>query len=374
MTTPSRDRVVVVTIGLTGNDGASELSRPCVEAFVPRARAGDIDLDVWSLEDSARPAWLADVPAGFRTAQGSRMVFGSFGLRPGAIDAQTMFIVMHVHLLPVLLPVLYRGARVALWLLGIEAWTPLRGMAVRALRQCWRVLAISQYTVDRFRLANPSLASVPVRVCAPRVPDAAPADREPAPSGVGENARPFALIVGRMAAAERYKGHDELIDLWQRVRHEVPAMRLVIAGGGDDETRLRQKVQRLGLEGEIEFAGHVSAGRLAALYRDARFFVMPSRDEGFGLVFLEAMRAGKPCIASPGAAEEIIEPDRHGFIVDSSDDAALLSAILRLSSDDELCRRMGAAAAARVASQFSAARFRDRMYASLDVRAVPVAC
>lgn len=374
MTAVPRDRVIVVTIGLSGADGASELSRQCVEAFVPLARSGDIDLDVWSLEDSARPACLVNVPAGFRTAQGSRVAFGAFGFLPGAIDAQTMFIVTHVHLLPVLLPVMYRRVRVAVWLLGIEAWTPLRGLAVRALRQCWRVLAISQHTIERFRLANPTLADVQVRVCAPRVPAAVPADGEPPALGEGDPSRPFALIVGRMAAAERYKGHDELIDLWPRVRLEAPAMRLVVAGGGDDEARLREKAQQHGLDDAVVFAGHVSDGRLAALYRDARFFVMPSRNEGFGLVYLEAMRAGKPCIASPGAAEEIIQAGLHGFIVDSREDAALLDAIVRLSSDDELCRRMGAAAAARVAGEFTAAHFRDRVYKALDVRAVPVAC
>jgi phosphatidyl-myo-inositol dimannoside synthase len=334
MTNAPRERVVVVTVGLTGADGASELSRQCVEAFVPLARLGDVELEVWSLQDCDRPACLTDVPAAFRSAQGSRMTFASFGLRPGDVGARTMFIVTHIHLLPVLLPVLYRGTRVAVWLLGIEVWKPLRRLTVRALRQCWRVLAISQHTVDRFRQANPSLSQVAVRVCAPGVPRAVRADAQPVLPHGYDLSRPYALIVGRMAACERYKGHDELIDLWRGVEQAVPAMRLVVAGGGDDEARLREKVQRLGLTDTIVFTGHVSAERLAALYRDARFFVMPSRNEGFGLVFLEAMRAAKPCIASPGAAEEIIEADLHGFIVDSRDDVALLGAIVRLSSDD----------------------------------------
>jgi phosphatidyl-myo-inositol dimannoside synthase len=374
MTHAARERVVVLTVGLNGADGASELSRQCVEAFASLARVGDVDLEIWSLQDRDRPACLTGVPAGFRGAQGSRMTFASFGLRPGDVGPRTMFIVTHIHLLPVLLPVLYRGTRVAVWLLGIEVWKPLRRLTARALRQCWRVLAISQHTVDRFRRANPNLSHLAVRVCAPGVPPAVQADASPAGAQAHSPSRPYALIVGRMAACERYKGHDELIDLWRDVERSVPAMRLVIAGDGDDAARLRQKVNELGLSDAILFAGRVSAERLAALYRDARFFVMPSRDEGFGLVFLEAMRAGKPCVTSPGAAEEIIQADVQGFIVDSRDDAAMLSAIVRLSLDDELCRRMGTAAAARVAARFTAEHFRERVYEALDVRAVPVAC
>ena len=83
----------------------------------------------------------------------------------------------------------------------------------------------------------------------------------------------------------------------------------LVVGDGSDLSRLQSKAVRLKLGNAVEFAGNVSEERLYAFYRDCSFFVMPSRAEGFGLVFLEAMRAGKPCIGAEGAAAEIIE---HG--------------------------------------------------------------
>ena len=91
---------------------------------------------------------------------------------------------------------------------------------------------------------------------------------------------------------------------------------LAIAGDGDDRPRLEARVAALGITRAVRFLGRVDDDRLDELYRECRLFVMPSRDEGFGLVFLEAMRAGKPCIGGRGAASEIIRarrdrPDRR---------------------------------------------------------------
>src|SRR5262249_54088385 len=158
------------------------------------------------------------------------------------------------------------------------------------------------HTARRFRAANPDLADRPIEICqlAVRERDPAPVSFEPAVPCAG----PFALIVGRMMAEERYKGHDLLIDIWPSVVAAVPGAGLVVVGDGDDRARLHARAASLG--DRVSFTGHVSDGALARLYRDCAFFVMPSRDEGFGLVFLEAMQAGKACIGAMGAAAEVI--------------------------------------------------------------------
>jgi glycosyltransferase involved in cell wall biosynthesis len=177
-------------------------------------------------------------------------------------------------------------------------------------------------------------------VCRPGAP-ALPAAAPEAVHG------PYALIVGRMNSRERYKGHDTLIDVWPAVRRAVPDARLVIAGEGDDLGRLRAKAG----DG-IEFAGRVEEPRLAALYRDATFFVMPSTEEGFGLVYLEAMRASTPCIAARGAAEEIINDGRDGLIIDAHDRDALVAAMIRLFVDPGTRARLAKAAVERADGEF----------------------
>ncbi len=169
-----------------------------------------------------------------------------------------------------------------------------------------------------------------------------------------------------MAAEERYKGHDVLLDLWPRVTAEVPGARLVIAGEGNDRARLEAKAAPL--EDGVSFLGRVSDETLAALYRHCAFFVMPSRDEGFGLVFLEAMRAGKACIGGIGAAAEIIEDGVTGLVVDPADPEQVLKAVLRLYREPETRERMGRAGAARVAARFTEGHFSRRFLALLRER------
>jgi len=141
--------------------------------------------------------------------------------------------------------------------------------------------------------------------------------------------------------------------------------RLVIAGDGDDRPRLESKARSLGLSDAVIFTGRVSDARLSELYDDCRFFVMPSRDEGFGLVFLEAMRAGKPCIGGRGAAAEIIEHNRTGLIVDPGSHDELAAAVLRLFEEPETCCRFGAAGRERFLSTFTDVRFRTRFAQAL---------
>jgi phosphatidylinositol alpha-1,6-mannosyltransferase len=177
-----------------------------------------------------------------------------------------------------------------------------------------------------------------------------------------------------MATAERYKGHDLLLEVWPAVRDAVPAAQLVVVGGGDDAARLRAKAERLGLDDAVRFEGIVDDSRLAALYRDAAVFVMPSPNEGFGLVYVEAMSAGVPCIVASGAAEEIVEDGATGTVVQPGDSEALQRSIIRFMTHPAERARMGAAAAETARQRFSPAAFAVRLYDLLQLPRVPAAC
>jgi phosphatidyl-myo-inositol dimannoside synthase len=349
-------RVIVLTPMMGGADGISEMTRQWVRVLESRVGRDVGALEVWSLDDLQRPGVAAPATA-FHTARGRRIRFAAFALRHGVASAgDTVMIAMHLHLLPVALPFVWRGARLLPILMGIEAWAPLRPIERAAMQRAWKVAAISTHTVARFRAANPSLAGIPVTVCRP----GAPAMARPAPERIDG---PYGLIVGRMSARERYKGHDALIEAWPLVRRAIPGARLVIAGDGDDASRLREKAA----PDSITFLGRVDEARLAALYRDATFFVMPSTDEGFGLVYLEAMRASTPCIAARGAAEEIITDGRDGLIVDAGDRDALVAAMVRLFVDPQTRGRIAAAGAQRAEGEFGPAALEERVCDLLEL-------
>src|SRR5262249_17932435 len=189
-----------------------------------------------------------------------------------------------------------------------------------------RIVAVSAFSRDRFHAANPTVDRSRVDVChlglAAGLSTTAPGD--PVPS---------ALIVGRMASDERYKGHDLLIELWPEVTAAVPGAVLRIVGDGDDRTRLQSKAASLNARGAILFLGRVDDASLAREYERCTAVVMPSRGEGFGLVFIEAMRAGRGCIGGHGSASEIIVDGETGFVVDPGDRVELRRAIVRMLSD-----------------------------------------
>ncbi len=255
--------------------------------------------------------------------------------------------------------------RLAVFLHGIEAWRPLGPLERWALGSADVLMANSEHTARRFREANPEFSARPIAVCHLGVgaAGAAPPKEESARDVAG----PFALIVGRLAGSERYKGHDVLIDLWSRIRAAAPDAHLVVAGDGDDRPRLEAKAAALG--DHVRFLGRVSDAALDALYRRCAFFVMPSREEGFGLVYLEAMRAGKACIGGTGAAAEVIEDGVTGLVVDAAEPGDIEKAVVRLFLEPETRDRMGRAGADRLGCLFTEAHFRRRFRAIMGLGA-----
>jgi glycosyltransferase involved in cell wall biosynthesis len=339
-------RSVLLTPNVLGKDGVSALSREMARALPSPAV-------IVSLHDDSCAENGSPVGIEIRGARSSRVAFVTSALaaaRRAGPDATV--VCSHLHLAPVakLVSLLSSGARPTVMLCGIEAWTPLRHLERWALSAS-EVAAISQHTVDRFKAANPLLHRLDVRVCHPGLPAIG------TPS-LGHSST--ALIVARMSAVERYKGHDGLIDMWPRVVKRHPDAMLVVAGDGDDRPRLEARARDRGVAHAVKFVGGVNDATLATLYEHCRFFVMPSRDEGFGLVFLEAMRAGKACIGGTGAAAEIIDHGMTGFVVDPSNHHDVEAAVQLLYDDPGMCARYGGSARARFLSMFTDRHFQAR--------------
>jgi glycosyltransferase involved in cell wall biosynthesis len=337
-------RWTILTPGMSGTDGVSQVSRMAVRALPGSS--------VLSLNDLPASPWAG--PWANSWSRKRRLVWAALRRALGPGPAASDILCMHLHLSPLGWLMVLRGGRLCLFLHGIEAWKPLGLLRRIALRRAAVVMANSDHTVRRFREANPGFASRAIPVCHLGVGEAAAA---PASGEAG----PFALIVGRLAAAERYKGHDLLVEMWPRVLAQCPGARLVVAGDGDDRPRLELAAAPLG--NAVRFTRSVDDAHLAALYRDCAFFVMPSREEGFGLVFLEAMRAGKACIGAIGAAAELIEDGVTGFVVDPDDAARIQETVVRLFQDRALAKRLGEAGALRWAHEFTEDAFAERLRA-----------
>ncbi len=253
----------------------------------------------------------------------------------------------------------------ALFLLGIEVWRPLSRLHRRALTRAHHRLAISRYTLDR------AMPFLPPPARATEVLPLALEQRSPAgPPDIAlleSLGRGYVLSVGRMSSSERYKGHDELLEAWRRLAGGRPEARLVVVGGGDDRPRLEARAVELGLGERVRFTGFLDEASLDELYRRAGVFAMVSTGEGFGLVYLEAMRAGVPCVAALGsAAAEIVASGTTGLLVPAGSAAELATALEGLLADPALAARMGAAGRQRLETELSLERFEKRLGGVLD--------
>jgi len=128
------------------------------------------------------------------------------------------------------------------------------------------------------------------------------------------------LTLSRISALERYKGHDQIIEAMRELVFIESSLVYVIAGGGDDLIRLQEKVTLLNLENHVRFIGYISDSDKSDIFRLADVFVMPSKGEGFGFVFLEALACGIPVVGShvdgskealrDGEMGELVWPDK----------------------------------------------------------------
>ena len=187
---------------------------------------------------------------------------------------------------------------------GIEVWKPYSAIERLALRRARRIFCVSEFT-RREMQRQIELPDWRFEV----VPNALdPFFADDPSDGALSGGPPVILSVARLDPRERYKGVDHLIEALPAVRQAVPGARLRIVGSGGDLHRLVALAALRGVADAVEFAGFVDDQKLREAYRDCTLFALPSFGEGFGLVFLEAMARGKPCLgARAGAVPEIID-------------------------------------------------------------------
>jgi len=238
---------------------------------------------------------------------------------------------------------------------GIEVWEPLSSLRRQALRRAHLVLAPSRDTADHVA-EHQGVPREKIRV----LPWALDPQFEPLPAGSPEPTPPgdfpsgrVILTVGRWEASERYKGMDTLITALPRLLTRWPELQLVLAGSGDDRGWLQDLAEKNGVAMHVHFLSGLSTKELAACYAACEIFALPSRAEGFGLVYLEAMAKGKPVIGGlHGGAAEVIQDGVTGYLVPHGDPIQLATSLEALLADPAHAKQMGAKGKERVEHEF----------------------
>jgi phosphatidyl-myo-inositol dimannoside synthase len=242
---------------------------------------------------------------------------------------------------------------------GIEVWRPYSALEKIALRRARRILCVSEFTRREMQrgidLPEQRFAVVP-NALDPFFDDASS-------DGATSGGPPVILSVARLDPAERYKGVDHLIEALPGVRRALPGTRLRVIGSGDDLPRLMAMAGQNGVTDAVDFSGFIDDAKLRDAYRECTLFALPSRGEGFGIVFLEAMARGKPCLgARAGAIPEIIDA-ASGVLADYGDVPQITVQLV-----SALERRWDPVAIKARAAQFSYPAFKRRLEGALNLR------
>jgi len=367
----STSSVLLALTGLRIDGGIAVVSRCVARALDEQVRTGGLARTdrVLLLED---PAAAAPPPARGeqKLSRGSqaRFVWQTWrAFRRHRHDLVLFDLVGLARTIAVPLPG-FPPPRVAVWMYGIDVDAEPDSPRARALRQAQLVLAISRHTADRLAARFPEISDrirvVPLCIEPSRIEQW----ERTAPQQIAPSRERAALIVGRMWSVERGKGHDELLEAWPSVRRQIPDAELWIVGGGDDVERLVGKARDRGVADAVRFLGRISDAELGRLYQRASVFAMPSRQEGFGLVYAEAMWWGLPCIGSTAdAAGQVISAGETGELVPYGDASALGDALVRFLSNPDRVHRMGDAGRRRAREHFGYVRFRRELLAALEL-------
>jgi phosphatidyl-myo-inositol dimannoside synthase len=276
----------------------------------------------------------------------------------GSLKRPDLVVYDHIHLavLHTVIPSL-RAIPYAVFLHGVEVWEPLVGRRREALLGASLLLTNSATTEAAARLVNAWLPRVEVVWLG--------VHGQPGPSDLTA-VPPVGLMVGRMASSERLKGHDAVMDAWSEIRTAVPEAKLLIVGTGDDEARLRRRVENERLLG-IEFCGRLDNAERDRMYRSSRLLFYPSRQEGFGLAAAEAASFGVPVLGLAGTVVEELFPEDSGIVWTRNwGSDSIAQAAIPVLADSRLASALGSAAWTRVQNNFLEEHFTERFRRVLE--------
>lgn len=217
---------------------------------------------------------------------------------------------------------------------GAEAWNIQSPALKTALHHADRILAVSGYTRDRI-LTQYNLPPEKVFLL-PNTFDANRFRIAPKPQQLLRRYRlttnqTIILTVGRLESSDQYKGYDQIIRALPQIRHKIPTIHYILVGKGDDRPRIEQLINQLSLQDCVTLAGFVPDDELCDHYNLCDVFAMPSKGEGFGIVYLEALACGKPTLGgNQDGAIDALRQGELGALVNPDDVDAIASTLVQI--------------------------------------------
>jgi len=247
-------------------------------------------------------------------------------------DCPDLIICGHINFSPLALQIL-KLLKIAYWVIvhGIDAWNVKETSKISALKAAEKILSVSEYTSNHILPEPEKLKNIHILS---NTFDASQFTIQPKPQYLLDRYhldknQPIILTVARLAEGDRYKGYDQIIQSLPIIRQQIPNIHYLLVGKGDDRDRLEAMIDANNVRDCVTLTGFVADEDLGDHYNLCDVFAMPSKREGFGIVYLEALACGKPTIGGnqDGAIDALCH-GKLGALVDPDDIQELAETII----------------------------------------------
>jgi phosphatidylinositol alpha-1,6-mannosyltransferase len=298
--------------------GIQKMTRTLAHSLNHIADRDKLDFDMYSAYDANQDLMPQYLPAEkFRGFNANRSAFVIQAVKKG-IKADVV-ILTHINLALIGLIIKKINPKTKVWLIahGIEVWRPLSFLQNAFLKHCDKVVCVSNFTkqqmVSRHNVSQDKC--VILNNAIDPFMQLPTAFIKPQHLLDKYNLSPDNRVIytlTRLANSEQYKGHDQVIKLISRLKVKYPGIKYVLSGQYDanEEIRIKNMIAEDGIQDDVILTGFIDEKDIPDHFLLADVFVLPSKKEGFGIVFIEALACGLPVVC--GNADGSVDAIRNG--------------------------------------------------------------
>jgi len=304
------------TFSTTG--GIQKMTRTLAHALQQVALRNQWDFKLWSAYDASNDLMPQYLPA--ENFRGFSIKRGSFALNSLKIASRSdVIIISHINMASVGLIIKTINPKCKVWLIahGIEVWRPLSFIKKLFLKRCDKIICVSNFTKQemiRWHKVNTNKCEVLNNAVDPfmnlPVSFTKPEHLLQRYQLTADSIILFTLT--RLASTEQYKGYEQVIKVIHDLKSRFPSIKYILSGKYDavEETRIKYLINEHKVEGHVILTGFIDENELPDHFLLADLFTLPSKKEGFGIVFIEALACGLPVVC--GNVDGSLDAIRNG--------------------------------------------------------------
>jgi len=322
------------TFSTTG--GIQKMARTLAHSLYQLSLQNKWDFKLWSAYDSTDDLMPQYLPAENFVGFGKNRI--SFVLKTiSQTKKPDIIIISHINLAIIGLLIKVINPECKVWLIahGIEVWRPLSFFKNLFLKRCDKIICVSNFTKQQMisrHQTDPSICTVLNNAVDPfmKMPVTFTKPDHLLKRYHLTEKNPILFTLTRLASTEQYKGHDQVIKVISQLKNKFPGIKYILAGQYDhkEEIRIQKLITANKVDEQVILTGFIEENELTDHFLLADLFVLPSKKEGFGIVFIEALACGLPvvCGNTDGSVDAICNGEL-GKAINPDDVAELESAI-----------------------------------------------